>query len=105
VTIWNFLLSVCMFAPFSGAMVKAHDAHASLPAYALAGFIGLILGAAFAWLMWFLSRRVIETTLALTSENRKTWYLRALLGAQVAWIVIALTVGLRLVPKLIAAVG
>ena len=94
-----------MFAPFSGAMVKAHDAHANLPAYVLAGLIGLILGAAFAWLMWFLSRRVIATTLALTSEKQRTWYLRVLLGAQVTWIVIALLVGLKLVPQLMAVGG
>ena len=54
-TIWHFLLSVCLFSPLSASMVEAHLPHAGLTGYAIAVAMGLPLGIALAGIMWITS--------------------------------------------------
>ena len=104
-TIWHFLLSVCLFSPLSSSMVEAHHSHAGLTGYAIAFAMGLPLGIALAWMMWIASKHAMARILVFASPSASEWLARLLFATQCLWIAMGLTLGSRLFPVLLQLIG
>jgi len=86
-TLWHLLSGMCFLVPLVAALDTATHAKSGPVGYLLAVGIGLVMGAAFTWIM-STTGRVVGARIKQRPVSQQEWYFRALYFAAVLWIVV-----------------
>ena len=90
--LWDLLLVFCFIAPIAGANSEAKTFHVALSLHLTCVFVGIVFGAASAFLV-----RMIGEKVAVPFDKREaagsTWPLRGLYAGALVWSVLSLFIG------------
>jgi hypothetical protein len=91
--LWNLLIVTCFFT----AVVSAWDAVVGVPqtlsGHILTAVIGVAIGAACAFTMWWVAETIGTRASKLQSESHQKWLIRAIFASSIFWISLAAVLG------------
>ena|SRR5882762_1138379 len=91
-TLFGLLINLCLAMPVAGALSSAQLAHTGVKGYVVATLVGLVLGAACAWILRKFGHFVL-TQLSRNPVPANGVYFGGLYFAAVVWVVFALFAG------------
>ena len=91
--LWDLLIVTCFFT----AVVNAWEARAGVPTtlrhHILTAFIGVSIGVACAFAMWWVGESIGTLAVKSQSESRRKWLIRTIFATSIFWIPLAAVLG------------
>jgi hypothetical protein len=103
VRLWHLLIGCCFAVPVGSALAPARIAEAGTGGYVLATATGLVVGASFSWIMWWMHKSLVPNLLHRLEQGDplSEWYGRAFYASKALWIIFAGVLGFWLSSTLI----
>ena len=91
--LWNLLIIACFFTAVGSAWDAVAGVPMTLRGHILTAVIGVVIGAACGFAMWWVSESVGTRVSKLQSESQRKWLIRAIFASSAFWILLAAVLG------------
>jgi len=91
--LWNLLIIACFFTAVGSAWDAIAGVPTTLRGHILIVVIGVVIGAACAFAMWWVSETVGTHASKLRSESQRKWLIRAVFASSIFWISLSAVLG------------
>ena len=91
--LWNLLVIACFFTGVGSALDAVARIPMTLRGHILTAVIGVVIGAACAFAMWWVSESVGTRVSRRQSESQRKWLIRAIFVSSIFWISLAAVLG------------